>query len=449
MSADIDPKLTKTADGCRPDQLFGLWAIEETQFRELKALALSVDLDNLRAESKAEAAEAASRPLYRTADGIARIDISGPMTKYPTSFQSLFGGTSMLRVRESLRAAARDPEVLGVMLVIDSPGGTAAGTSDLADEIRRTNTKKPVYTFAEDQCCSAALWALTQGRKAFANVGAQVGSLGTYMVIHDTSGKYAAAGIEVHVISSAPPIKGAGVEGSKIQPAQIVDWERRVRDLSDAFAAEVKTSRRLSDEQIKSLATGQVWVASKALELGLIDGVMSLDEAMRQLRSEAMNEQDTKAALDLAANAEKELVAEKAARAAKEAEVVELRDRLAKLEAKDRDERFAKAAIEVGAPKEFAAILDQVEAKAGADVYTAVMSQMRAFAAQVKEGKLFDEKGSSAEDTTGSKSERLLALATAKVKKGDARTLEEAVSAVLKEQPALYEGYVKETEVAV
>jgi len=122
---------------CRPDKLFGLWAIEEVRFRRMVELARSADLAQLRAESRAAAATASSPRYELLPDGIAVIDIAGPMTKYPTTFQALLGGTSTLRAREALRAASRSDVVSGIMLRIDSPGGTTAGLGELAEGFGR------------------------------------------------------------------------------------------------------------------------------------------------------------------------------------------------------------------------------------------------------------------------------------------------------------------------
>jgi signal peptide peptidase SppA len=428
-------------DGCRPDQLFGLWAIEETRFRRMVDLAKAVDLAALRAESVAAADRAASQPLYRTgADGIARIDISGPMTKYPTSFQALLSGTSTLRAREALRAAARDPEVAGILVVIDSPGGTVAGTSDLAAEIRRADAKKPVYTYAEDLAASAALWTLVQGRKAYANQTAEIGSIGAYWVVEDTSQVYAQEGVKVHVISSAPPIKGAGVDGTEVTPAQLAEWERRVKDVADVFASEVASGRGLTQEQVSHLATGAVWVADKARKLGLIDGVMGLDEVMAQLRSEAMKEQDAQTALALAEEAQATAEKEKAARAEVEKQLAEVNEKLAKIQAKERGERFAKEVGEIGAVATFASVLDAVEAKCGETVYGALMTQLRAFAAQVKEGALFKEKGASGADTDAADpAAQLRAIANGLLQKGEAKDFYSSYALACERNPKLVE----------
>ena len=117
----------RTSDGCRPDQLFGLWAIEETRFATLVEMAKSADLATLHAASVG--ADAPSQTLCAIDGRIALIGINGPMTKYPTSLSSMFGGISTIRTRQALRAAARSPEVDGIMVTSDTPGGTVAGAA--------------------------------------------------------------------------------------------------------------------------------------------------------------------------------------------------------------------------------------------------------------------------------------------------------------------------------
>jgi signal peptide peptidase SppA len=439
--------------GCRPDQLFGLWAIETKRFGQMVPLALQADLAQLRKEARKRAELRATQPLYSvTSDAIAVVEVTGPMTKYETSFQALFGGTSTLRARRALRQAARDPEVSGIMVVFDSPGGTIAGTGDLADEIRAADARKPTYTYAADLMASAALWAGSAGRRVFANRSAEIGSIGVYAVVYDTSGIYAQEGVKVHVISSAPPLKGAGVDGTEITPAQLAEWERQVKDLAAVFVDDALIKhRRMTKEKAQSLATGQVWVAEQAREHGLIDGVLTLDEAMARLRSEAMNEQELKAAKE---TAERTAEAETAAREKAEREAAELRKKLAESETKSqalerekRDARFKAEAAAIGAPEAFAAVLDKLEAAAGAELYGQLHTQLKAFAEQIAKGSLFTEAGSSggAAPGAGTAAAQLHALADKAVKDGRAKTREQALVLVTRESPELAKQHLKES----
>ena len=430
------------ATGCRPDQLFGLWAIEPERFGRMVAIVKSADLAQLRAEAAAAAAIPGFQapPLYTVGnDGIAQIELNGPMTKYPTSFSALLGGTSTLRTREALRAAVRDPEVHGIMLVVDSPGGSVAGTADLAADVRLAASRKPLHGYAADQATSAALWAISGARKVWSNANAEIGSIGAFRVVEDTSEQFKQDGVKVHVISSAPPLKGAGVDGTEVTPPQLAEWERRARDQADLMVSELAAARRLPKEKVQSLATGQVWVAEQARQHGLIDGVVSLDEAMRLLRSEAMEDKDVKAGLELAKEQEMKAAEEKAARLKVEARAEALEKQVALLVTKERSARFAAEAKEISAPVEFAEVLEKVEAAVGAEVYGKLHTQLKAYHAQVQAGDAFKERGTTGAGggQAGTALAQLNAKATELMAKGEAKDFYAAFALACERHPAL------------
>ena len=436
--------------GCRPDQLFGAWAIEPARFGRMVAVAKGADLAALRAEAKVAAAARGEQPLYRlTGDGLAVVEVTGPMTKYETSFQALLGGTSTVRARQAIRSAARDPEVLGIMVVFDSPGGTIAGTDDLHADIAGANARKPTWAYANGLMASAALWAGSAAGRIYASSATEIGSVGAYAVVEDTSGIYDQARVKVHVISSAPPIKGAGVDGSEITAAQLAEWERQVKDLADVFVTDLARGRRMPKERAQELATGQVWVAEAARERGLIDGVMGLDEAMALLRRQAMSEQETKAAAAALEETKKAAAASEAAREKAEAELGAMKERLAKLEAKERAARFEAEAKAMGAPAELAGILDRVQAAAGEEIYAALTKHLKGAYAQAREAGLFGERGTSQSTgtLTGAR-EKAMAKAAALLTEKKAADMGAALSAVFQAEPDLYAAYCRETEVA-
>jgi signal peptide peptidase SppA len=350
----------------------------------------------------------------------------------------------MIRVREALRSAVRDPDVSGIMLRIDSPGGTVAGSAELAADIRKAAARKPLYAYADDLAASGALLALTQARKAYGSPNAEIGSIGVYMVVEDTSQQYQQDGVKVHVISSAP-LKGIGVDGTEVTVAQLSEWQRRVADLADWFVAEVATGRKSSKEDVQKLATGQSWVAEKAQAHGLIDGVMTFDEALARLRSEVMAEQEVATALALAQEAELKAETATTARVKAEAETASLKERLAKLEGAQRAELFAAKAKALKLPPAASAVLEAAEKAMGAEAFCQLEVYVKALGAQVDESKLFGEIGTSADGSEGGSAwERIQALAAARVKAGTSKTLADAVSVVAAENKDLYKLHVEE-----
>ena len=211
-------------------------------------------------------------------NGIAVIPMSGVMMKG----YSKYGGCSTVEVRQALRGSVRNPDVRGIMLQIDSPGGSVAGTEELGNDIAMAATKKPLHAHFDDNGNSAAFWAGSQAQWLTANRTANVGSIGTVAVIEDTSKAYEMAGVKVHVISTGD-LKGAFSDGVEITDEAIAFMQDMVDAVNKHFMAAVGRGRNLSASDVKQLATGRVWLADEAKKLGLIDEVQSFDGAYKKL----------------------------------------------------------------------------------------------------------------------------------------------------------------------
>lgn len=269
------------------------WAIDpvvaESLWRQLESISIE-------AHNGTVASPMSARPEYdRQAGGIAVISMSGPMTKGGSYWDA---GCSTVAVRKQIRAAATDDECKGILLRIDSPGGTVSGTEDLARDVMIAASKKPVYAFCEDNCCSAAYWVASQATRIYANPTAVVGSIGTYAVVTDYSEMASMAGLKVHVLSTGEH-KGAGSPGAEITEPQLAEFQRLVDDLNRHFLSSIGRGRSMGQKRVKEIADGRVWLArtadgsEDALSLGLIDAVGSFDQAFTDLTKRA--EKGTKA----------------------------------------------------------------------------------------------------------------------------------------------------------
>jgi signal peptide peptidase SppA len=265
----------------RIDEYFDTWNIDETRGGSLEQQIRSCDwtahlreFETKHAERQA-AGDSASRLGYTVQNGVAVLELEGTLMKQESSF----GGTSTVAARRALSNAVRDPNVMGVLLKIDSPGGTAAGTGDLADAVADAGKTKPVWAFCEDCCCSAAYFIASQASKIYANAGATVGSIGTYMVVRDLSGAYAANGVKVHVVRAGKH-KGTGTAGAEVTAEQLAELQRYVDQVNGGFVAAVARGRQMTSEQAAELADGRVHVGSAAQALKLIDGVQSWDRTL-------------------------------------------------------------------------------------------------------------------------------------------------------------------------
>lgn len=223
--------------------------------------------------------DAAARPrgdadLYTVAgNGIAVIPIAGPMMKG----RSKFGGVSTVETRRAIRTADRDPDVRGIMLHVDSPGGHAAGTQDLADDVRATG--KPIVAHIDDLGASAAYWAISQSDRISVNRGGEVGSIGALAVVSDTSKAADMAGVTVHVVATGE-YKGALTPGAPIPDEQLDYVRSRVEHINGLFLRAVESGRGLRGRALSAVSDGRVYGSSDAGGLGLVDAVESFDSAL-------------------------------------------------------------------------------------------------------------------------------------------------------------------------
>lgn len=280
----LDQLVLETArpDYSRLDDYFGLWSIYEPAFNGLFDLVARTDLNQHVAAAAIKRVESSSNPApYQvTADGVAIIPIRGSLMKAQSS---MISSTSTVEARSWVRAAKNDPNVLAVCFVFDSPGGTVAGTHDLANDIASLGKIKPTAGFCEDMAASACYWLASQCHVIACGPTAIVGSIGTFLAVNDLSARAEDMKIKVHVVK-AGQFKGAGVPGTPVTQEQLAEWQRMVNSLNEQFVASaLVTGRKMTAEQSALVADGRVHVGAEAKAMGLVDAVQSLDETIQQL----------------------------------------------------------------------------------------------------------------------------------------------------------------------
>lgn len=266
--------------GCRADTIMGVWLYEDQHFDMLFDAAWGVvsrgELEQCSGRSR-EMIE--NRPLYEVKDGIARFSMSGPLTKHPTSFTSMFGGTAMMTVRQALSDIRNDHQIKGVFIDADSWGGTAEGVEAAAEAVRKTALTIPVVFHAEDKATSAMLWPATQGVRFTAGPMASIGSMGCKLVLQrnqEAEGK--------PLVFKTGRYKNFFMEGEKMTKEAAQEIQNWVDAQFQPFKDQVVKARGLSPSQAEDAATARIFVGPAAVGAGLIDAVCSTDEAYDSLK---------------------------------------------------------------------------------------------------------------------------------------------------------------------
>jgi len=195
------------------------------------------------------------------------------------------GGTSTQAITKALRDALADETVGSIVLDIDSPGGSVYGIAELAAEIRAAT--KPVLACANSLAASAAYWVGSQCKEFYCAPGGEVGSIGVWMAHEDWSAALDAAGVKTTLISAGK----YKVEGHPYGPldAEARDFlQSRTDDYYTAFTRDVAKGRGVPVERVRAgMGQGRALGAEQAKAEQMIDGVMTLDQVIRQAQRAA------------------------------------------------------------------------------------------------------------------------------------------------------------------
>ena len=189
------------------------------------------------------------------------------------------GGISPRLVREYLIMAERDSGVKAVVLRIDSPGGSAAASQEIASSIRRfkEDTGKPVVISMGDMAASGGYYISAYADRIIANPSTLTGSIGVISQFIYIEGLLEKLGLELEIVKTGKH-KDMGIWPLTDEQRQIM--QDITDELYSQFVATVAEGRDLPVERVTELATGQLYTGTQALDLGLVDQLGGLDTAI-------------------------------------------------------------------------------------------------------------------------------------------------------------------------
>lgn len=212
---------------------------------------------------------------------VAIIDVDGLIVNARTS--SLFGeGENPVALfREKLDEAAADKRVKAVVLRLNSPGGAVTASDIMLQDLNtfRRETGKPVVACMMDVAASGAYYLAMGCDLVYAHPTTVTGSIGVIMSLYNASELFAKIGI------SSNPIK-SGPNKDLANPARpMTDEERAIlQGMVDAyykdFVSVVAWGRDMPEDQVRTLADGRIYTGTEAQELGLVDEVGYLEDAI-------------------------------------------------------------------------------------------------------------------------------------------------------------------------
>jgi protease IV len=214
-------------------------------------------------------------------DKIVIIDVSGIIINARSSGLLGDGDNPMSLFRERLDAAADDPHVKAVVLRINSPGGAVTASDIMYRDLVnfRQRTRKPVVACMMDVAASGAYYLSMGADVVYAHPTTVTGSIGVIMSLYDASGLAAKIGIATNPIKSGP-IKDVGNPLREMTDQERAVLQELVNNFYDQFVHVVASGRRMREDEVRVLADGRVYGGLRAKELGLVDEIGYLEDAI-------------------------------------------------------------------------------------------------------------------------------------------------------------------------
>lgn len=214
--------------------------------------------------------------LFDGADygNVALIPINGVITTDGSSYL----GSSTLSSQDiiSYIEDAKDNSFVDVIVLeINSPGGSAVGSDEIATAVKQA--EKPVVAMIREYGASGGYWIASSADYVFANRMAITGSIGVISSFLEFSGLMNEYGVGYERMVSGE-LKDMGTPYKKLTDKERAVMQRKMDHIHDIFISEVADNRGMSKDVVKKIATGEFYLGDEALSLGLIDALGGKDE---------------------------------------------------------------------------------------------------------------------------------------------------------------------------
>ena len=190
-----------------------------------------------------------------------------------------------LDINSSLSAAFENENSAGVVLRINSPGGSPVQAGMMNDEIHRLRKlypSKPFYVVVEDICASGGYYVAVAGDQILVDKASLVGSIGVIMEGFGFTGLMDKLGVTRRMIAAGSN-KGMMDPFSKENPQQVEMIKTMIDEIHQQFIAVVKAGRGDRLKETPEMFSGRVWNGEQAIKIGLVDGYGSVESVARDI----------------------------------------------------------------------------------------------------------------------------------------------------------------------
>ena len=208
-------------------------------------------------------------------NNIAVINVEGAIMTGETAY----GVAGSDTIVENIQSATQDKTVKAMVLRVNSPGGDVWASELITNAlIEFKESGRPIISSMGDIAASGGVWVTTNSDEIWAEKDTLTGSIGVYGIIPTLDGIYDWAGIKVDGVSST---KAAEWDERESMPNEVKDAiQASIDNTYFKFVTKVAENRGMAYEEVLPIAGGRIWAGFKALELGLVDKIGDLDDAL-------------------------------------------------------------------------------------------------------------------------------------------------------------------------
>jgi protease-4 len=193
------------------------------------------------------------------------------------------GSGSADTVVPALNRAFADTGAVGVILRINSPGGSPVQAGIISDEIQRLRQaypQKPLYVVVDEMCASGGYYIAAAADRFYVNKASIVGSIGVLMDGFGFTGLMGKVGVDRRLVTAGEN-KGFMDPFSPVQPGQVEYARTMVNEIHQQFIDVVRKGRGKRLKETPEMFSGLFWTGAKAVELGLADGFGTVNTVAR------------------------------------------------------------------------------------------------------------------------------------------------------------------------
>lgn len=183
-----------------------------------------------------------------------------------------------------LRSAEKDHQIQALVLRINSPGGSAATSQELYQTVLRIRNKGiPVVVSMGDVAASGGYYIAAAADHIFANGATITGSIGVIMQFSNYQELLDKVGIKFETVKSGQ-FKDAGSGWRSLTPTERDLFNELILDTWDQFVTDIVTARGLDRGVVEAVADGRILTGRQALEVGLVDEIGGMEEAIQKAK---------------------------------------------------------------------------------------------------------------------------------------------------------------------